>query len=90
MRRAELIALANRFFPDGQLAEYHDEEGNFVDNPHGGDSIARFVVIELNEAVDLEQPDEVALSQAKGAIHRGIDDLCAVLAGLDGLVNWRS
>jgi len=90
MTKAELLALANRFYPDGQLSEYHDDEGNFVDNPRGGDGLARFIVSELNEAVDYEQPDDKVLSEAKAAIHRSIDDLCAVLAGLDDLVNWRN
>lgn len=89
MTKAELLALANRFYPDGHLVEYHDEEGNFVDTPHGGDGLARFVVIELNEAVDYGQPDDVVLTQGRQAMHRAMDEICAVLAGLDGLVNWR-
>ena len=90
MTKAELLALANRFYPDSQLEQYHDEEGDFVDNPHGGDGLARFIVIELNEAVDYDQPDETALTQARTAMHRATDDICSVLAGLDGLVNWRN
>ena len=89
MKKAELMARANRFYPDGHLSEYFDKEGEFVDNPDGGDGLARFIVSELNEAVDYEQTDEVIIAQATRAMHRAMDEICSVIAGLDGLVNWR-
>ena len=89
MKQLELLERANRFYPDGHLEEYYDDQGNFVDNDEGGDGLARFIVIELTENVDLDQDDASVLDQAKRAMHRAMDDICAVLAGLDDLVNWR-
>ncbi len=89
MSKAELLAYANRFYSDGSLSAYHDEEGEFVDVLGGGDGLARFIVSELTESIDFSQPDIFVMREARRAMHRAMDDICSVLAGLDDLKNWR-
>ena len=87
MTQKEMLDMANRFYPDGFLENYYDAEGNFVDPPTGGDGLAKFIVGELLTVTDGDDP--AILENAKTAMHRAMDDICAVLAGLDGLVSWR-
>lgn|GEM_PF-2542616 len=89
MDKLELLRRANRFYPDGALETYFDQEGDFVPDEAGGDGLARFIVAELTEAMDFSQPDPFVLSEAKQCIHTAIGDLLSVLAGLDDCVNWR-
>lgn len=89
MTPKELIELANTFYSDGVLTAYITEDGEFYDNPKGGDTLARFIVSELLESVDFDQPEEAILREARECMHRAMDDICSVLAGLDGLVVWR-
>lgn len=89
MEKAELLAYANRFYADGSLSAYHDEDGEFVDAPNGGDGLARFIVSELTESIDFGQPDIFVMREARKAMHRAMDDICSVLAGLDKLKCWR-
>ena len=89
MTKGELIDRANAFYPDQHLPEYMGLDGDFFDNPDGGDSLARFIVSELTQAVDFDQPDETVIAQAKKYMHTALGDILAVLAGLDDLVYWR-
>lgn len=89
MKKLELLRRANRFYPDGALETYFDQEGNLVPDEAGGDGLARFIVTELTEAVDFSQPSIIILDEAKKCIHTAMGDLLSVLAGLDDCVNWR-
>ena len=94
MHKRELMDMANAFYPDGHLSFYYDEDGNFRDDPHGGDSLARFVVSELDNIFEVGQtyriePKEATIAEAVKLIHTAMGDLLSVLAGLDGAMNWR-
>jgi len=87
----DVLRRANRFYPDGQLDEYFTGTGEFIDNPNGGDSCARAVVIGLTEDDAVSDEDAGDLAQIAGAkmvIVRMIQDLCSVLAGLDDFYHY--
>ena len=89
MKMTDILKRANRFYPDGDLALYWDENGDFVDNPDGGDSLARAIVSCLTEdwAGDITEENAGEIIQIAGAkvvIIDMIANLSAVLAGLEG------
>lgn len=83
MTLLELMEKANRLYPDGQLAEYYDKDGKFWNNPHGGDGLARFIVVELNETYDPDISDAKQLAEAVHVLVRAHNDLDAVIAALE-------
>lgn len=82
MRLKELLDLANQGYPDGGLADYYDDQGQLVENT--GDSLARFVVIELAETYEdvADETRELQLIRARDVIRRAAADLEGVLDGL--------
>ena len=89
MEKKELMDRANRFYPDGFLQEYLDEQGDYCPKTHGGDGLANFIASELDETFDSDASDEDQLSEAKRVMHTALGDILAVIAGLDDCVNWR-
>ena len=58
----ELLDKANEGYPDGFLAEYYDDEGNFREGR--GDTLAEFIVVELIETFDPDATEEEQLDEA--------------------------
>lgn len=84
MTLLELLNKANRLYPDGHLATYYDaRNGDFVDNPRGGDGLARFIVIELRETFDADADDNKQLEEAVRNLIRARNDIDAVIASLE-------
>ena len=82
MTLKELLDLANAAYPDGQLAEYYDVNGNFVDNKHGGDGLARFIVVEITETYDAKASKTRQVEEAMRVMARARDDIEEVLREL--------
>lgn len=94
MYKKDLMDMANRFYPDGHLSQYYDDKGDFMDNPDGGDTLAKFIVLELDNLFGVGEhyrgeADAEVLREASQLIHTAIGDLLSVLAGFDGIINWR-
>lgn len=63
----ELLELANEAYEDGFLANYYTKEGNLKKNG-SGDTLAKFIVIELIETFDPKASRENQLIVAARAM----------------------
>lgn len=86
MTLRELIALANKGYEtnfcddDGQnplssLLDMVDETGKPLEPPPNGDTLALFIVRELNETYDKDAGDEDQRETAADALYRAAEDL---------------
>lgn len=81
MQLIDLMNMANKGYDDGFLAAYFDQEtGGFVDNPEGGDTLARFIVIELNETFSEGDDNDSQIAAAGQALENAQRDLEGVIA----------
>ena len=83
MQLVELLDKAKAgYAKDGFLGEYYDSEtGAF--NPDGeGDSLARFIAVELEETFNPERPDYRQIEDAKRAIRQAMLELSCVYDAL--------
>ena len=82
MRMVDLLNKANGGYPDGYLTEYYnDETGEF--NPHGrGDTLAQFIVTELEETFSSEQSDDDQLFSARHQLQMAVEQLQNTIAAL--------
>ena len=79
MKLSEIIAIADRTYPDGLVQMYfEDPEGQH------GDTLAEFIVRELQDVYDAEASDEDQLSEAARVMRRARDELESVGAALEG------
>ena len=78
MELSEIIAIADRAYPDGLVQAYFDHP----DRNHG-DTLAEFIIRELQDAYDAEAGDKDQLSEAARVIRRARDELDQVLAALE-------
>jgi len=77
----EILDLANKGYPDGFLEGFYDENGKFKD-PVPGDGLARFVVLEIGETFDPDDPKDVQLKAAIGVMEAAVRDLEGVIEAL--------
>jgi hypothetical protein len=85
MKLLELLNLANAAYPDGDLANYYDEEtGKRKDG--SGDGLAQFVVLELSETFTPNDDSVDQLENAAERIRTAIADLEAVATKLENAV----
>ena len=84
MRLIDLMEVANDVYDDeGTLSAYFNEDtGKFEDN-NGGDSLARFIAIELNETFDKNATKDVQLNTAIYALCRAREQLQNVIHMLE-------
>lgn len=78
MKLSEIIAVADRAYPDG-LVQAHYE------NPDGqhGDTLAEFIALELRDTYDADASDEDQWSEAARVVRRARDELDKVLSALE-------
>lgn len=69
----ELLDLANEAYDDGYLANYYTKEGKLKNG--AGDTLAKFIVIELIDTFDAKQTKEQQLYYAARAVSRAKDQL---------------
>ena len=79
MKLSEIIAIASRAYPDSAVAAYFED----LDGAHG-DTLAEFIVRELQDVYDDEASDEDQLSEAARVMRRARDELESVGAALEG------
>lgn len=73
----ELLDLANEAYDDGFLANYYTKEGKLKKNG-SGDTLAKFIVIELIETFNAKATKEKQLWEAARAMESASDQLCAL------------
>ncbi len=78
MKLSEIIAIADRAYPDGLVQAHFDHP----DGQHG-DTLAEFIALELKDVYDADAGDEDQWSEAARAIRRARDELDQVLAALE-------
>jgi len=78
MKLSEIIAIADRAYPDG-LVQAHFED---PDGQHG-DTLAEFIALELQDVYDADAGDEDQWSEAARVIRRARDELDSVLSALE-------
>ena len=78
MKLSEIIAIASRAYPDSEVdAYFEDREGAH------GDTLAEFIVRELQDVYDADAGSQDQLSEAARAIRRARDELNSVLSALE-------
>lgn len=79
MKLVELLNIANEGYDDGFLSEYFDTEtGELKDG--SGDTLAKFIVIELAETFDPESKNEwEQMATAVDAMNQAIRDIEGVI-----------
>jgi len=70
----ELLDLANEAYDDGYLTTYYTKEGKLKKNG-SGDTLAKFIVIELIETFDPKQTKKQQLYYAAQAIEQAKEQL---------------
>ncbi len=78
MKLSEIIAIASRAYPDSAVAAYFED----LEGAHG-DTLAEFIVRELQDVYDAEASDKDQWSEAARVIRRARDELDHVLAALE-------
>lgn len=87
MKKLDLIRsadIAYRKMSDGilSLSPYYDKDaGSAVFDPHGGDTLALFVVVEINDLVG-EEVDAFDVFEVRMALERAAADLQAIADAL--------
>jgi hypothetical protein len=81
MKLVDLLKKANQGYDDGFLSEYFSEEtGELIEGQ--GDTLARFVVIELSETFDPDADDDAQLMEATRVMESVKDDIQNVIEAL--------
>lgn len=84
MKMNDLIRIAASGYPDAQVLEYWDFEGAQPrSNPDGGDTLARFVAMELAETFDSDASTDEQVSEAVRALNRAVQDLQSVINAIE-------
>lgn len=79
----QLLDMANEVYPDGVLADYYDEEGKPANLDETGDTLAKFIVIELAETFEPEETAGQQLETAMEKLDRAMEDLVLVYNRLE-------
>ena len=81
MQILELLNLANKGYPDGELVEFYDEEtGDIMEDE--GDTLALFIVRELMSTFQRGVEDEAQISEAIRAMTVANKELESVIKAL--------
>ena len=87
MKLNDLIRIAASGYPDAQVLEYWDFDGAKPrSNPDGGDTLARFVALELAETFDDEAPTSDQAAEAVRAMNRASKDLQHVIHAIERML----
>ena len=81
----ELLDAANKHYSDGFIAEYFDPATGMRKVDASGDSVAGFIVNEINELFAEEYSREEQIAVAVGALERAQNDIQSAIEGLKEL-----
>lgn len=81
MKLNELMARASAGYPDG-LEMFYDEESGEPLKDASGDTLAKFVVIEISETFDPDCTDEEQVEEAIRVMSKGVEELQSVVDAL--------
>ena len=84
MKLVELLNAANQGYPDRDLAEYYDTKTGALKKHGSGDTLAKFIVLELIETFDSKASDDFQIGIATQILERARTDLLDVLQALEG------
>lgn len=82
MQLVDLLDKAKAGYPDETLGDYYDPQTGEL-NPHGsGDTLAKFVVVELIETFNPERSGMLQIEEAKSVIRTAMLELSCVYDAL--------
>lgn len=81
MKLEELMAIVDKGYGDGNLLEYFNKSQKERDN--GGDTLALFIVREIEDTFEPTMTDSAQLDEAVIAIDNAVDQLMDVRFALD-------
>ena len=82
MKLLELLDAAKAAYPDEALGQFYNPKTGKRARFTGGDTLARFIVIELIETFDTEASDGDQLERAISVLERAQDELGGVIGKL--------
>ena len=83
MKLAELLNAANQGYPDGYLAEYYDTKTGALKKHGSGDTLAKFIVLELIDTFDSKASDDSQIDEVTRVLESARRDLLGVIEALD-------
>lgn len=82
MKLVEILNIANAAYPDDCVAQYYDPETGEKASGDAGDTLAKFIAIEIIETYDAESSDQEQIAEARRVINRAASELNAVASAL--------
>jgi hypothetical protein len=82
MKLGQLIAASNQSYPDQYLSQYFDVAGEKFLTRGCGDTLARFIVVEIRDTYDPAATDAAQVDEAIRVLEQGQTDLESALRGL--------
>jgi hypothetical protein len=79
----ELLNAANQGYPDGYLAEYYDTKTGALKKRGSGDTLAKFIVLELIDTFDSKASEDSQIDEATRVLESARRDLLGVIEALD-------
>ena len=73
----ELMDRANALYPDNMILRYYQEPKR-----NHGDTLAKFIVLELQDTFDPDAPEHEQLSTARRALFRASQDIMGIQENL--------
>ena len=83
MKLVELLNAANQGYPDGYLAEYYDTKTGALKKLGSGDTLAKFIVLELIDTFDSKASDDSQIDEVTRVLESARRDLLGVIEALD-------
>jgi hypothetical protein len=82
MKLGQLVAASNKSYPDQYLSQYFDVTGEKFLTRGCGDTLARFIVVEIRDTFDPAATDAAQVDEAIRVLEQGQTDLESALRGL--------
>lgn len=78
----EILNAADDGYPDHFLVNYYDTKTGKLDEYGSGDTLAKFIVLELIETFVAQDTDEEQIDEAMRVMERARDNLAGVLTNI--------
>ncbi len=83
----EILNIASRDYPDDYLRHYYDQKTGRFNAAGSGDTLAEFIVREIQETFDATVPRRDQLAEVSRVLHRGITHLQGVIKAVTEAVD---